>query len=645
MAEFSQYREITAKLKKRFTLRKPNFREASASFKKLSNELSDFKDYAGYCMLSAAQCEHNIVGALHEQQLSRSSSFGNGSKSGTTEGTSIPGSSRASSTSPRPGSAVSTASTSPFSHLTTTDGLGLDRILQASTLTEFQTWLDTARLFNEADEVNGAISAFAHAAQICPEHLLPLIYAEWASIFLSRERYFEAASIYLEGGLLREAIDALLTGQYFEDAYNCFLELFKLAKKDFMLPMTNIELCRTSSVQGSSNLLTKSPKIFAKTSLPFFGKQKSTESISNKSPLTSLHQLPAKCNGGPFADSSYLTIDDYITTFLLRLYLYDPVKYEYPSPIIPLPNDLVQNNPNLRSIYRTQTNEIDENEIIEDKEPNNAELIVESPVSSSSTFGTDRQSTVRASQTQIQPEIQISESFLPFVDFLNCRRSERTISDLIELNMLLETLYLSYRYELRNTIDQDYANDGDDSISLNSDSDDSDSNVDDCDDLEFQDAHSSITASPIKHKIEILPEMLVTVSRRDSIDDDPPTTTTTTTTNATSNSGSTSTFEKNDLDDISHKLKQLAIQFGSSSENRRRKTSSTKNRNNKKQSCEPGGEGNFSDIEQKLVYQQRMLLSDGDNDEHLRRQLASKLYPLLNGNQNQLVYLILNNKD
>lgn len=174
MAEFAKYREITAKLKKRFTLRKPNFREASESFKKLSAELNDFKDYAGYCMLSAAQCEHNIVGSLREQQLGYS------------------GIRSASSTSPKPGSAVSASSlfSSPAASGSSLspNNQGLERVLQSATLTEFQTWLDTARLFKEADEVNGAISAFAHSVQICPEKLLPLVYSEWAEMFSSRQR-------------------------------------------------------------------------------------------------------------------------------------------------------------------------------------------------------------------------------------------------------------------------------------------------------------------------------------------------------------------------------------------------------------------------------------------------------------------------
>src|SRR5699024_8271900 len=68
MAEFSQFRDINGRLKKRFNLlRKPNLREASDSFRRLSTEVKDFADYSGYCLFSAAKCEHQIVGALREQ--------------------------------------------------------------------------------------------------------------------------------------------------------------------------------------------------------------------------------------------------------------------------------------------------------------------------------------------------------------------------------------------------------------------------------------------------------------------------------------------------------------------------------------------------------------------------------------------------
>lgn len=176
MAEFAQYREVTAKLKKRFTLRKPNFREASESFKKLACELKDFKEYAGYCMLSAAQCEHNIVGSLREQQISSSSSFG---------------SSTAHSSSNAPGTArprSAATATSSFQLLGSSASVGLDRIVQTATLTEYQTLMETARLFKDSDEVNGAISAFAHAAQICPEAFLPLLYSEWAEMYREKKR-------------------------------------------------------------------------------------------------------------------------------------------------------------------------------------------------------------------------------------------------------------------------------------------------------------------------------------------------------------------------------------------------------------------------------------------------------------------------
>jgi tetratricopeptide (TPR) repeat protein len=60
MAEFAQYKVITAKLKKRFLLRKPNLSEATEQFTSLSRDLQDFKPYAGYCCLAAARCEQSL---------------------------------------------------------------------------------------------------------------------------------------------------------------------------------------------------------------------------------------------------------------------------------------------------------------------------------------------------------------------------------------------------------------------------------------------------------------------------------------------------------------------------------------------------------------------------------------------------------
>lgn len=43
MADFTRYKTIHSKLKKRFSLRKPNFTEASQQFNDLSQDFKDFE--------------------------------------------------------------------------------------------------------------------------------------------------------------------------------------------------------------------------------------------------------------------------------------------------------------------------------------------------------------------------------------------------------------------------------------------------------------------------------------------------------------------------------------------------------------------------------------------------------------------------
>ncbi|RWS25118.1 factor VIII intron 22 protein-like protein [Leptotrombidium deliense] len=66
MADFSQYKTISSKLKKRFLLRKPNLNEASEQFLALSRELKEFKSYSGYCHLAVARCEHSLGNVNNE---------------------------------------------------------------------------------------------------------------------------------------------------------------------------------------------------------------------------------------------------------------------------------------------------------------------------------------------------------------------------------------------------------------------------------------------------------------------------------------------------------------------------------------------------------------------------------------------------
>ena len=66
MSDFSQYKIISGKLKKRFLLRKPNLNEVSEQFLALSRDLKDFKSYSGYCCLAVARCEHSMANTSAE---------------------------------------------------------------------------------------------------------------------------------------------------------------------------------------------------------------------------------------------------------------------------------------------------------------------------------------------------------------------------------------------------------------------------------------------------------------------------------------------------------------------------------------------------------------------------------------------------
>lgn len=482
---------------------------------------------------------------------------------------------------------------------------------------------------------------------------------------ISLYRHIEAANIFLEGGLLRDAIDCFLAGQYFEDAYQCYLELFSLVTKDQPSSSKSFNISRSVSSTSA-----KSPASVPsnRTMLPFFGRQKSSSDAhtaksnaaeSSRPSGQPLHQPPAKSDGGAFSGTDHLTVDDYITTFLLRLYLYDPVKYEFPSPIIPLPPGLIQCSPSLKlSCSCTNGHKEEEEDAVEAVDVQFAQTSEQQTPQSTSTTSTSSASGTGSQTVRITPDeaLYLSQSFLPFLDAHSGRKSERTIPQLAELNMLLETLYLSYRNELHRTIDHDYANEdwswsaNDSCSSTESESEDSELDV-----SRYHDAVTQQTLSPAKVTTEGSSTSEATIAgahlmtRIDSVDDDPPTTTTTTTTNATSTS---SAFEKNDLDDISLKLEQLATKFaglGSSS-----RKSSSKNRPQK--SSNQGVEvspaqssvdaiDDFVDIERKLAMQKRITREGEDQDEELRREISAKLFPLLNAHQNQLLYLILKDKD
>lgn len=159
MAEFSEYREVGSRGKKRFNLiRKPNLKDASNDYRKLSNQLSPFPNYSGYCMYSAAKCEHSIVGSLKEQ-FNQSMQFYD------TDNTTI---------------------------ANKTNQI-LEHFINDAIWVEFQTWLDTARIFKEIDtfekDINGTISAYAHAIQTCSSsQILTLVLSELAMIYIKHHR-------------------------------------------------------------------------------------------------------------------------------------------------------------------------------------------------------------------------------------------------------------------------------------------------------------------------------------------------------------------------------------------------------------------------------------------------------------------------
>ncbi|XP_074597694.1 40-kDa huntingtin-associated protein-like isoform X2 [Brevipalpus obovatus] len=68
MGDFSQYRAIHSKLKRRFPLRKPNYSQASKQFTDLSQDFKDFELFAGYCCLASARCEHSLGNSNMELQ-------------------------------------------------------------------------------------------------------------------------------------------------------------------------------------------------------------------------------------------------------------------------------------------------------------------------------------------------------------------------------------------------------------------------------------------------------------------------------------------------------------------------------------------------------------------------------------------------
>lgn len=188
MAEFAQYRDITSRLKKRFTLRKPNYREASEAFKKLATELGSFPDYAGYCLLTAAQCEHNIVLGFKEQLSSgpltgsSASTFTYNSSSGSIS------SSAAAAAASKTSINLSKGNTSATSLHSSENAVGYERLVYVATEAEFNTMLEAARVFRRSKQTDQAIVAYAQAIKICPAKMSTVVYNEFASMYEDLKR-------------------------------------------------------------------------------------------------------------------------------------------------------------------------------------------------------------------------------------------------------------------------------------------------------------------------------------------------------------------------------------------------------------------------------------------------------------------------
>ncbi|XP_027202509.1 uncharacterized protein LOC113796435 [Dermatophagoides pteronyssinus] len=686
MSEFVEYHEITNRLKKRFNLiRKPNLKESSESYRKLAQQLTSYPNYSGFCLYSASKCEHQIVGSLKEQlnQSSSSSSIGDA----TTKSDSHSQSSNRSSSS----------SSSNRSNQ------ALENLLSEALWIEFQTWLDTARMFSQIDSIemdlNGAISAYAHAIQTCPSpRILTLVLIELAEFYRKNERFYEAAESFIEACQFRDAIDCLICGHFYQDAYHCYQEMFKKqpnfekfshltdAISSAKISSTKLSSTATSKANPSSILPQKSSILSL-----FKKKQQNSESTFMKSPTDDLSKHsnnhskfpPHKVDGNNPFDfcENQLTIDDYITFFLLRLYLYDPIKYEYPSPIIPIPK---------HSILKQYEYDQNFKEELDDDDDDTTE------------FCTDQNKNGSSSKTSNQYLLKASELSLPFIDMINSCWLDRSIDDVLKLNQLLETLYLSYRNELRSSLDNEYSDY--DIIQLPQSNDELDDVVDDNNDNEMiktkskeisgkkhggdsEDSEETEFADEDSSFSSILGQS-TRYDSKDSSDDEQQQQhndgqkslhlhpgKTLMTAGSSGGGGPTSPglklLETGELDDISARLNFLA----------NRKPSSNSNVSNvsKKESIESILESKNPNIEilirKKLeqfefdwmdknnivsnesnndnkLEEQSFVDQDGqdvdDQDEkndYLRQEIARKLYPLLNSNQIQLLYDILKEKE
>ncbi|KAH9417405.1 hypothetical protein DERP_007403 [Dermatophagoides pteronyssinus] len=662
MSEFAEYHEITNRLKKRFNLiRKPNLKESSESYRKLAQQLTPYPNYSVHSIGDATTKSDS-----HSQSSNRSSSSSNRSNQ------------------------------------------ALENLLSEALWIEFQTWLDTARMFSQIDSIemdlNGAISAYAHAIQTCPSpRILTLVLIELADLYRKNERFYEAAESFIEARQFRDAIDCLICGHFYQDAYHCYQEMFK--KQPNFEKFSHLTDAISSSKISSTKLSSATSKTNPSSILPqkssilslFKKKQPNSESTFMKSPTDDLSKHsnnhskfpPHKVDGNNPFDfcENQLTIDDYITFFLLRLYLYDPIKYEYPSPIIPIPKHSILKQ------YEYDQNFKEELDDDDDDDDDTTE------------FCTDQNKNGSSSKTSNQYLLKASELSLPFIDMINSCWLDRSIDDVLKLNQLLETLYLSYRNELRSSLDNEYSDY--DIIQLPQSNDELDDVVDDNNDNEMiktkskeisgkkhggdsEDSEETEFADEDSSFSSILGQS-TRYDSKDSSDDEQQQQhndgqkslhlhpgKTLMTAGSSGGGGPTSPglklLETGELDDISARLNFLANRKPSSSNSNVSKKESiesileSKNQNleilirkkleqfefdwidkNNIVSNESNNDNNNKLEEQSLFVDVQDGQHDGDDqdekNDYLRQEIARKLYPLLNSNQIQLLYDILKEKE
>ncbi|KAF7489914.1 hypothetical protein SSS_00345 [Sarcoptes scabiei] len=571
MTEFAQIKEINDRHKKRFQLiRKPNLKELSDSYRKISTLLSPFPNYSGYCSYLSAKCEHQIVGALKDQLNQHESS--------------------------------PTLSTNSF-HSENRNKKTLLNLTNEAIWREFQTWLDTARIFTQKDGQSlddEWISAYAHAMQTCPSSsMLSMIANEFANNYVLNNRFYEAAEIYMKGGFFHNAIHCLMRGNFYQDAYHCYQEMIvsSLNYENYNHLADKVYLGTRDSLRNSSHIYDQSNDR-TKSSLLSIFKRKDNKSRFYSQQLKNLPQseksidgqcqpiLPPLLSETPFdfCENDFF-VDDHINLFLLRLWLFDPMKYEYASPIIPLPDEFSSSQ-----------------HLFEDEKDD----------------GNKKSNFYKTTKPLIGP----------FFEMFNSKCSNRTIEDMIEMNYLLETLFLSYRNELGCSIDNNF----------------SESEFSDFDDIESNEMIFEAT----NDRVEISQENSFRDSKESSDDE-----------NFMKAINSKNDYlTKPDLESISDlldtgepnnisaRLERLAQIFDSDRDNTNPleidERSILEMRDDEVQSKIQNKIKSQHDLNEFFRFSSSNIYK---NNQILRKKIASKLYPLLNSLQIQLLYKILKEKN